>query len=206
MSFTKRVVSNVIDQFRRPRGVGGWVAGWIMGHRASNRERNAWVVSELGVEPGHRVLEIGFGPGVALAEATRRATDGTVVGIDHSPLMVRVATRRNRRAVARGRIELRVGTAEDLPAFDEPFDVVYAVNSHQFWGDLPRRMRALRSLLRPGGVLGIGYQPRHPGATDDDARKAAVELSALLEEAAFVDVQVHTLPLDPMVICVTGRR
>jgi SAM-dependent methyltransferase len=206
MPVQQRVVSNIVDQFRRPRGVGGRVAGWVMAHRSSNRERNAWVVGLLDLSPADRVLEIGFGPGVTIAEAARRITAGTVHGVDHSPLMLRQATRRNREAVERGQVVLELGTAEALPKFDAPFDAIHAVNSHQFWNGLPHRARALRELLRPGGRLAIGYQPRHPGATDDHARQAAAELADLLEEAGFARVHVDTLRLSPMVTCVTGTR
>jgi ubiquinone/menaquinone biosynthesis C-methylase UbiE len=55
-----------------------------MAHRSSNRRRNAWVVSLLEVRRGDRVLEIGFGPGLAIRELARLATEGYVCGIDHS--------------------------------------------------------------------------------------------------------------------------
>jgi protein-L-isoaspartate O-methyltransferase len=57
------------------------MAGWVMAHRRSNRLRDRWAVSLLDVHPTDRVLEIGFGPGVAIAELARRATGGKVYGI-----------------------------------------------------------------------------------------------------------------------------
>jgi ubiquinone/menaquinone biosynthesis C-methylase UbiE len=54
-----------------------------MAHRPSNRRRNRWVVSLLGIRPADQVLEIGFGPGLAIAELAR-AGAGHVYGIDHS--------------------------------------------------------------------------------------------------------------------------
>lgn len=47
-----------------------------MAHRHSNQQRNLWAVSMLEVRPTDRVLEIGFGPGVAIAELAGRATQG----------------------------------------------------------------------------------------------------------------------------------
>jgi ubiquinone/menaquinone biosynthesis C-methylase UbiE len=61
----------------------GSVAGWEMAHRPSNRQRNSWVVSLLDVQPADRILEIGFGPGLAIVELSRRIGDtGHVYGID----------------------------------------------------------------------------------------------------------------------------
>ena len=78
------VVRRVVDQFHRPRGFSGRLAGWVMANRSSNRRRNAWVITLLDVAPTDRVLEIGFGPGIAIREAAARATEGLVCGVDHS--------------------------------------------------------------------------------------------------------------------------
>jgi len=43
-------------------GADGRVTSWEIAHRPSNRQRNGWVVSLLGVQPADHVLEIGFGP------------------------------------------------------------------------------------------------------------------------------------------------
>lgn len=83
---------DVIGQFHHPRGRAGRAAGWEMAYRPSNRKRNRWAVSLLDVRPGEKVLEIGFGPGLAIAELSRRAGDtGHVHGIDHSDVMLRQA-------------------------------------------------------------------------------------------------------------------
>jgi ubiquinone/menaquinone biosynthesis C-methylase UbiE len=78
----------------QPHGAGDHIAGWVMAHRTSNVRRNRWVVSLLDVQPDDRVLELGFGPGVAIAETSRFAVRGAVFGVDHSSVMVRTAQRR----------------------------------------------------------------------------------------------------------------
>ena len=71
MDVTRTVIAAIVGQFGHPRGVAGNVAGWVMTHRPSNRRRNSWVTSLLEVQPTDRVLEIGFGPGLAIAELSR---------------------------------------------------------------------------------------------------------------------------------------
>jgi ubiquinone/menaquinone biosynthesis C-methylase UbiE len=124
MNRKQQLAMAIRSQFMRPRGFAGWLAGWEMALRSSNRQRNVWAVGLLEVEPSDRVLEIGFGAGIAIRELSRRATHGLVCGVDHSDVMVRQATRRNADAVHAGRVELRCGSAEHLPAFEEPFDKV----------------------------------------------------------------------------------
>ena len=73
MGLKQKALSVMVGQFGHPHGFGGRAAGWVMATRGSNRERNIWAVGLLDVQPHDRVLEIGFGPGVAIQEFARRA-------------------------------------------------------------------------------------------------------------------------------------
>ena len=202
MSIKQRIVHRVVAQFHQPRGLGGRLAGWIMATRASNRHRNVWVVSLLDIAPTDRVLEIGFGPGVAIREMAARAVDGTVCGVDHSEVMLRQARRRNAEAVRAGRVDLRLGTADRLPTFDDRFDKILAVNSMGIWNDPDRCLESLRTLLRSDGTIAIASQPRSPRATAETSAKAGDDIAKRLIDAGFSVVETQTLPLDPPVVCV----
>jgi len=205
MGLKQKTMRALVAQFHRPHGAGGRAAGWVMAHRGSNRKRNVWAAGLLDVQPADRVLEIGFGPGIAIAELARRATRGRVVGVDHSELMVRQASRRNAAAVRAARVELRLGTAEQLPVFDEPFDKILAVNSLMFWDDPVARLKELRGLLRPGGRIAIAFQPRGPGSTDETAARAGEVIAGHFAGAGLTDVRVEKLALKPTaVVCVLG--
>jgi SAM-dependent methyltransferase len=205
MGFKEALRKAVVSQFIRPRGFGGWLAGWEMALRPSNRTRNAWAVRLLEVGPTDRVLEIGFGPGIAIRELSRLATRGYVCGIDHSAEMVRQARRRNARAVSAGLVDLRLGSAEELHQFDEPFDKVLAVNTLGMWRDPDARLRELCRLLAPGGRIAIVSQPRCPGATPEISWLAGRELVDRLERAGFTGIRSETLALAPPVVCVMGH-
>jgi SAM-dependent methyltransferase len=193
---------DVIGQAHRPRGAAGRVTAWEMAHRPSNRQRNRWVVALLDVQPAERALEIGFGPGVAIAELTR-AGAGHVYGIDHSAVMHRQASRRNAAAIRAGRVTLLNASADRLPAaLDGPFDVILAVNSLGFWPEPGERLAELRHRLAPGGRIAIVSQPRCPGATATTSRRAAADTENLLRGAGFTALSTEFLPLDPPVACV----
>ncbi|WP_440066919.1 class I SAM-dependent methyltransferase [Streptosporangium sp. OZ121] len=201
-SLRQRALRSLVRQAHHPRGVIGWAVGWMFAHRSSNRQRNIWAVSLLDVRPTDRVLEIGFGPGVAIAEFARRATRGRVFGVDHSQSMVRQATRRNAAAVRAHRVHLMHASVERLPSFGDPLDAILAVNSVGFWPDPVDRLRELRRLLRPAGRIALVSQPRCPGATRDTTAWAAQELQDMLTQAGFTRLRVETLELDPPVACV----
>lgn len=193
----------LVRQFGRPVGFWGGVAGQIMARRPSNVERNLWTVELLDIQPTDRVLEIGFGPGIGIAAAAHRVDRGLVVGVDHSEVMLRQAERRNRAAIRRGRVELRLGSINDLVANEPPFDKIFAVNSIAFWPEPVARLGELRALLTEAGLVAITEQPRLRRDGDEAVRQAAARITSQLAEAGFGPAVVDILPARPVaVVCV----
>jgi SAM-dependent methyltransferase len=193
---------DVIGQAHNPRGAAGRVTAWEMAHRPSNRQRSGWVVSLLNVQPASRVLEIGFGPGLAVANLIR-AGAGHVYGIDHSGVMLREASRRNAAAIRAGRVTLMRASVDQIPpALDGPFDAILAINSLGFWPTPAERLAELGARLAPGGWVAIASQPRCPGATAETSRSSGREIENLLREVGFTQLRTETLPLSPPVACV----
>jgi ubiquinone/menaquinone biosynthesis C-methylase UbiE len=202
--FKERLRAAVVSQFIHPRGLWGRLAGWEMALRPSNRRRSAWAVELLDVGPTDRVLEIGFGPGIAIRELTRRANEGHVFGLDHSKEMLRQATNRNARAVRAGLVDLRLGSVEHLPDFRGPLDRVLAVNNLGMWPDPDQVLKNLRKLIPSRGRIAIVSQPRCPGATSETTKQVGREVTDRLQLAGFVGVRSETLALSPPVVCVLG--
>ena len=194
-----------VAQFHQPTGAVGHVAGWIMGRRSSNLARNRWAVQLLDVQPTDRVIELGCGPGVAVAALATRAVQGLVVGVDHSQVMIGQARRRNRAAIRAGRVRLLHAPVERLSIGDGPFDAALAVNTVGLWPDPTARLRELARLLRPGGRIALVSQPRCPGATAATSAAAAEELAGLLTDAGFEQLRTEMLGLDPPAACVLGH-
>jgi len=162
-------------------------------------------VQLLDVQPTDRVIELGCGPGVAIAALAARAIRGLVVGVDHSQVMIRQASRRNRATIRAGRVRLIHAPVESLSLSDGPFDAALAVNTVGMWPDPIARLRELTRLLRPGGRIALVSQPRCPGATAATSATAANELAGLLTEAGFEYLRTEMLDLDPPTACVLGH-
>ena len=96
------VAAAIVGQFGNPHGLLGRLAGHVMA--LNNHKRSTWVLSLLALAETDRVLEVGFGPGVALQRASARVIRGKLLGIDHSATMLAQARRRNRVAIAAGRM------------------------------------------------------------------------------------------------------
>ena len=203
-----RLEQTLRSQFSHPRGLLGSLAGRIMSKRGSNVERNLWLVELLKLEAKHRVLELGPGPGVALAAVSAAVTEGEVVGIDHSATMISQSTSRNRQAIEQGRVRPVQSSALELPHDLGRFDRIYSMNVWQFWPDQEAVIdRLVSDHLQPDGILAVGYQPRGKGATAADTDAARRCINGQLTAAGLIDVQGHILDLSPSpVTAVLGRR
>jgi ubiquinone/menaquinone biosynthesis C-methylase UbiE len=164
---------------------------------AKGADDDRWLVELLDVQPEDRVLEVGFGPGVAIELIAARATRGLVAGVDPSDVMVRQASKRNLQAVEAGRVQLRQGTVLELPFPDSSFSKALALHSIYFWPSLEQGLRELYRVLAPGGRLAIGvrmYQPHagrltpsRYGLIADQVR----DIKSILEAIGFRDVETQ---------------
>jgi SAM-dependent methyltransferase len=152
----------------RPKGVLGLLGGVIMAR--VNRDAAGQVIDVLDVRPDDNVLEVGFGPGVAIQLLLHRVPAGSVAGVDRSREMVRQAAARNADAWRSRRVDLRYGSVERLPFADEMFDKAFAINSMQMWpdaragGDAARAQTWWQRRARLHGQLRSAKRGRRRGA------------------------------------------
>lgn len=103
------------------------------------------LVEFAGVEPGQRVLDVGTGTGIAAAAA--RDAGASVVGIDESLGMLRVA-----RSV-RPEVAIVAAEAIDLPFRDGRFDAVIANFVLAHFTRYQTALFDMKRVLRPGGWM-----------------------------------------------------
>ncbi|HLO32459.1 MAG TPA: methyltransferase domain-containing protein [Anaerolineales bacterium] len=189
------MIEKLNSQFAHPAGWLGRLVGMILALK--NRERNAWTISMLAIEPNDHVLEIGFGPGQAIQEVAKLAPDGFVAGIDLSETMVRQASKRNASAIRSGRVLLKQGAEAPLPFEDNEFNKVFAVNSMQFWSNPMAGLQEVRRVLKPSGRVVITIQPMW-AKTEEEVRSVGEKLEFQLKQAGFRQVRLETRQIKPI--------
>jgi len=201
------VKQQIVSQFKQPHGYLGQLAGFIMAKRPSNIERNEWTLELLDLKSTDRVLEVGFGPGIAIERVSQIVKDGVIVGVDHSETMLHQAKKYNANAIRRGLVKLHLGSVETLPVYEQPFNKIYSANVVQFWDNIEKVFAFLHDLLSPDGKIATTYMPRHSGATNVDTHKKANEIVESLKDVGFKNIQVMEKPLKPVsVICVLAEK
>ena len=153
MSAVASFWSGIGHQLKCPSGRAGRLTGKIM--TVVNRAPNRLAIEALGIEQADTVLELGFGPGSAIEAAAVAACQGLVLGIDSSPEMLAQATRRNRRTIEEGRVQLRLGRFDALPWVSESISKILAVNVVYFFSKSADEIRETRRVLKPGGLMAI---------------------------------------------------
>lgn len=144
------------DQLAHPKGLFGRL---VMGRFLNilNSDFNDLVLKDLAIEPTSRVLEVGFGGGALLQSLCARTPMGFVAGLEVSEEMIARSRLLLRGHISADRLELRQGSVESMPFGDEQFDRACAVNTIYFWPDLVSAMREFQRVLRPGGLLVLGF-------------------------------------------------
>ncbi|HEX9108168.1 MAG TPA: class I SAM-dependent methyltransferase [Longimicrobiales bacterium] len=138
-------------QCRKPAARAGELV--LQRMNASHAGVTAWGLSHVQVADDATVLDVGCGGGQTIATLAALAAHGKVHGLDYSDQSVATASALNAGRIAAGQVEIRPGTVSALPYPDDTFDLVTAVETHYYWPDLPRDVREVRRVLKPGGQL-----------------------------------------------------
>jgi ubiquinone/menaquinone biosynthesis C-methylase UbiE len=141
------------QQLVHPCGIVGRLVGQAMAQ--INRQPNRIAIDALEIDPGETVLELGFGPGRAIRTLASMVPKGQVLGIDQSEVMCEQASRYNKRAIRKGRVELQQGRFDLLPWGADTVDKILAANVVYFFRADAGEIREARRVLRPGGTMAI---------------------------------------------------
>jgi SAM-dependent methyltransferase len=190
----------IARQFGGPDGPMGHLVTWLLAR--GNASFNRWLVHELGtvIPPPATVVELGCGPGIALAELLSAYPAARVIGADPSAIVLTSARRRNRPAIADGRLTLVTGDIATAASY-APASLVLACHVLYFWPDPVRELQRIRQIVAPAGHIALGYQLRYhmpPLAQRTFPRQGFTlydsddQVAAALEQAGFTRPEVRS--------------
>jgi len=191
-----------INNARKPKGMMGKKLLNRMngGRHAELADFGLDALPEGGVR---RMADLGCGGGRNVAALLARYADAYCVGIDYSPLAVRLAAQYNAQQASRCR--LMQSDVAALPLEAGAYDLITAFETVYFWGDLGVAFANVYAALSEGGTFMIVNET---DGMDEEGRRVerliegmtvytADELCAFLRKAGFASVEVrhhHTQP------------
>jgi ubiquinone/menaquinone biosynthesis C-methylase UbiE len=165
----------------------------------SHYQMTDWGLSHLSIGKQDIILDVGCGGGGTIHILARKVVNGKVYGIDFSFESVNVSLKTNKHFTQIGRVEIQQSSVSSLPFFENKFDLVTAVNTHNYWPDLGNDMQEILRVLKPGGkfiIIGSVYKG---GKKDNRYQKYAElikivsltinELRELLIKAGYTENQ-----------------
>ncbi len=181
-------------QLKAPSGADGLAVAKQMNE--NNGAANLAAIELLGLQSGHRVLEIGPGNGGFVGAIVSRADHISYTGVDWSADMVGAATALNRVLVDNGRVCFEQASSAALPYGNASFDRAVAVHTLYFWDSPTAHLKEIRRVLSPGGKFCLAFGDRqfmaklpfteHGFNLYDD-----VQATALLTDCGFSDLNHH---------------
>ncbi len=148
------ILSKIFSNTRKPEGFFGRMM--VNGMNGGGHARLAeWGLSQLSLNDDANVLDVGCGGGANVARLLKRCPQGTVTGIDYSPVSVKKSTEVNAAAITAGRCRVLEGNASALPFDDNSFDIVTAFETVYFWPDIEECFRGVHRILKEGGRFAI---------------------------------------------------
>jgi ubiquinone/menaquinone biosynthesis C-methylase UbiE len=155
------------------------------------------LLEQAGLQPGHRVLDIGCGTGTLALLISRLHPNVEVTGLDPDPKALARARRKAQRAAVS--IQFDVGFSEKLPYGSRSFDRVFSTFMfHHLGADQKEAtLREVRRVLSPGGsfhMLDFSLPEHHTGAlarlvhsSDHFRDNSESKILGLLSKAEFAD-------------------
>ena len=98
-----------------------------------------------------KILDIGCGGGKFLKFLSETNDSYLLFGLDHSPAMIELSKKVNRKAIDRNSLTVIQGSMPELPLEDTLLDFVTAFETVQFWPNLEKSFSEIRRVLKNSG-------------------------------------------------------
>ncbi len=187
--------------------------GYKMLERMNKRHKSLslWGLEHLSLDSAADILDVGCGGGQNIYRMAKTAPKAKVYGVDYSEASIEKSTQVNYDNISTGRVELRYGTAENLPYEKNSFDIVTAFETVYYWENIVSCFENVRGVLRGGGHFMVCNEDC---SKDDIAETAealdmhvytADEIGGFMEQAGFVQIKKYCNP-NGRWICVVGKK
>ena len=146
----KLIYKHIAQQFENSVGFGGKTSTIAMNFL--NQKRHKIIVEKNDIQATDTIFEIGFGNGYLLHKLSNNNPQ-KIYGIEISADMLKIATRKNKKKIEQGKMELLLADIQNLPLDDFSIDKAYTINTVYFWKNIDKRFSEIKRILKPNGIV-----------------------------------------------------
>ncbi len=187
--------------------------GNAMLSRMNDRHRALykWGLEHVSLDEAKQILDIGYGGGQHIHNLCRLAPDAHICGIDYSDASYRKCAEVNSEFIREGRVEICMGSAENLPYQADTFNLVTAFETVYYWPNVVECFRNVHRVLADRGAFLICNEDSRLEGNENIAEALQMEfysdsrLKELLQQAGFSTVHTYCNPNGKWV-CAVGRK
>lgn len=155
MKLSESELEQMAQQLRCPDGENGIEVAEMMNYTNSNIITKA--ITSLQIKDNDIILEIGPGNGNHVKDIVSKGNNISYNGVDISETMIAEAGRINGGLADVG---FTLSDGDTIPFEDNYFDKVFTVNTIYFWKNPKNYAKEIYRVLKPGGMLSIGFIPK----------------------------------------------
>ncbi len=172
-----------------------------------NEKMNHFAVERLDIQPTDKVLDIGFGGGITIAEMLKMIDTGKIYGIDFSQVMVEQAKQKFKPEIESNKVSIEFGDVKQLAFAEKKFDKICTVNTIYFWNEPLANLKEIKRVLKSDGKLVVGIRSadkmKELPVTQYNFRLYDPEaVRDLLVESGFTNVSIDRRDRDLRLDCV----
>ena len=176
-----------------------------------HRELHRWALEHVSLDTDKTILDVGFGGGQNIHNLLHLAHGAKVWGIDYSPASYQKCAELNQDAIRAGRLELTLGSADQLPYDHDSFDLVTAFETIYYWPHIDQCFRQIWERLRENGRFLICNEDSSAAGNEELIEAlhlnyySCEDLDRMLRQAGFRTVHTYTHHNGKW-ICAVGKK
>jgi cyclopropane fatty-acyl-phospholipid synthase-like methyltransferase len=184
------------SQFKKPSGIFGYYVSNFMIKK--NFRFYQAIEQYAGFSENMDTFEIGYGPGAGLRYYIDKYNIN-IDGIDFSKLMHSRSTRKNRKHIKTGKLNITCGDFATFEINNKKYDRVIFANVTYFWDDLIPLFSKIKEMLKDNGKL-IFYMTNKTELekipltmSSDFFRHDKTDVLKLLNTCGYKDISAHSV-------------
>jgi len=180
------IFNYLIEQSIKPKGHIGRIMLKIM--NTAHKRIFIFGIENINFLDGYKLLDVGFGGGMALKLFTKKNKHIKLYGIDFSEEALKTGSKNNKKDIECGKITLLQADIEKIPFPDYHFDIITAFQTHYYWQDLDNKMKEIYRVLNRNGQF-IIVAEKYKINYHMEKYKTENELKQLFIEIGFKQIE-----------------